>query len=69
MEKKVKTPSRRQNTDVLVRTNTPVEIDGDAGGKRTWKASEIAKMHPKFYEQHEEEIELARREGRIDHNA
>ena len=69
LEKKAKAPTRRQNTDVLVRTSSPVDIDGDVGGKKIWKQSEIQRMHPKYFEQHEEEIELARREGRIDPNA
>lgn len=34
-------------------------------GKRTWRESEVAKLRPAEWEQHEDEIMLARREGRF----
>lgn len=41
----------------------------DNDGKKIWKASEIAKLHPKHFEKFENEIEQARAEGRIDMSA
>lgn len=38
-------------------------------GKRIWKASEIAKMTPRMYEKYEDEVDLARAEGRFDFNS
>lgn len=51
--------------DAQIRTRTPPELT-NPDNKRIWKASEIGKMHPKLYEKHEEEIERAREEGRIE---
>lgn len=42
-----------------------VAVNGD-GNKRTWKASEIAKLKPWEFEKLEEELDIARAEGRID---
>ena len=35
------------------------------GGKKIWSISEIAKLKPQQYVKHEKEIDLARKEGRI----
>lgn len=50
--------------DTMVRTRSSVETD--TGAKRVWKESEIKRMHWRDYEKFEDEIELARREGRIE---
>lgn len=55
--------------DTLVKTRSPAEVPDQMGNKKIWKASEIQKLHPKMYEKFEDEIELARLEGRIDLNA
>jgi len=39
------------------------------GGKKIWKASEIGKMKPHQFEKLEEELDVARSEGRIDFNS
>lgn len=66
-----KPPARpRQGADTLVNTRSKPEVilDG-SGGKRIWKASEIAALRPKEFERLESEIEQANREGRINMNA
>ena len=52
-------------------TKTPVrEVRTEAtDGKRIWKASEIGKMKPWEFEKHEQELDTARVEGRIDYNS
>lgn len=68
-EKNVKTkPVRRAGADTLIPTRGGTDIT-DEGGKKVWKASEIKKMHPSVFERFEEEIDQARREGRLDDNA
>lgn len=64
--KRVKSPSRTSNSgaDTLVRTRSTV--DPPSGQKKIWKESEIARMNPKQYEQLEDEIDLARSEGRFE---
>lgn len=59
---------RVKGADEAIRTRTPIETP-DMDNKRLWKASEIETMHPRLYEKHEAEIELARLEGRIDPNS
>ena len=51
-------------------TKTPArEVKTNAtDGKRTWKASQIAKMKPWEFEKNEAELDAARAEGRIDYN-
>lgn len=68
---KVKQPVTppRQRADVQVRTRGTIEVPDASGDKRLWKASEIAKLHPKQFEAMEAEIEAANREGRIDLSA
>ncbi len=64
-----KTPRKTKGgADEAIRTRTPVETPESANNK-LWKMSEIEKMHPKLFEKHEAEIELARLEGRIDPNS
>ncbi len=59
-------PTPRQGADSLVRTKTAPEMPNQTGNKKIWKASEIRKLHPKAYEKFEDDIELARVEGRIE---
>ncbi len=65
---KQKTNKRQPSADTLVNSRSAVELPGQ-DSKRIWKASEIATMRPKLYEKFEDEIELARMEGRIDLSA
>lgn len=58
-------PRPRQGADTLVQSRSNVALADDSG-KKVWKASEIEKMHPKLFEQHEADIEAARAQGRID---
>lgn len=67
--KPIEPKPRSTGADTLVRNRTPQDQLRDDDGQRVWKASEIGKMHPTLYERHEQEIEQARREGRIDMNA
>lgn len=46
--------------------NTTVDVQGN---KKIWTASEIGKMHPRDYEKYEDEIDLARVEGRFNPDA
>ena len=39
--------------------------DIEAGDKKMWKVSEIAKLKPHEFVKHEKDIDLARAEGRI----
>ena len=39
--------------------------DVEAGDKKIWSVSEIAKMKPHEFAKHEKDIDLARAEGRI----
>ena len=52
-------------------TKTPArEVKTNAtDGKRTWKASQIAKMKPWEFEKNEAELDAARAEGRIDYQS
>ncbi len=59
----VKTPG----ADMQVGNPKAPEITG--GNKRIWTASEIGKMHPREYEKFEDEIDLARVEGRFNPDA
>lgn len=48
-----------------------VDVDTNAGGKKIWKESEIlknAQSNPNWWDKHEEEIDVARREGRIEYD-
>lgn len=57
-------PRPQDGADTLV-TRGKQSYDDENSGKRTWKESEIAKLHPRQYEQLEAEIDAARREGRF----
>ncbi len=59
---------RPTGADMQVTTPKSKPEVGD-GNKRVWKASEIGKMHPREYEKLEDEIDLARMEGRFDPDA
>ena len=52
-------------------TKTPArDVKTEAtGGKKIWKASEIGRMKPHQFEKLEEELDVARSEGRIDFNS
>lgn len=58
-------PKKQSGADTAVRPKSAVEFPNE-NNKKIWKASEIRKMHPKLYEKHEDEIMLAREEGRIE---
>lgn len=66
-ERTAKARNIRQPEQAATQINTrgSTEIPSEMDGKRVWKTSEIAKMHPKMYEQYENEIEIARKEGRL----
>lgn len=66
--KKKVAQKKPKGADEAIRSRTPIETP-DMDNKRIWKMSEIEHMHPKLFEKHEQEIELARHEGRIDHNS
>jgi len=54
----------------VVRSPKAKDISSEAtGDKRIWKASQIAKMKSHEFEKFENELDLARSEGRIDFNS
>lgn len=64
-QKKTKSSSAAE----AVTKTTAREVKTNAtDGKRTWKASQIAKMKPWEFEKNEAELDAARAEGRIDYN-
>lgn len=66
--KKKVAQKKSKGADEAIRSRTPIETP-DMDNKRIWKMSDIEHLHPKLYEKYEQEIELARQEGRIDHNS
>ena len=53
-----------------VKTTKAKEISTDPdANKKVWKGSDIAKLKPWEFEKHEADIDLARKEGRIDMNS
>ncbi len=61
-------PGRPRGADLAVNSRSTVELVTE-GGKKIWKASEIGGLKAKDYTKFEDEIELAREEGRIDMSA
>ncbi len=55
---------RRENSRTVVPPRAP-DINSEGGNKKQWRESEIMKLKPKEYEKYEEEIDLARVEGRV----
>jgi hypothetical protein len=60
-----RTPGRPRNADIQINPRGTTEPLEDTSGKKVWRASEIAKLHPKQFEKMEAEIMLANREGRV----
>ena len=59
-------------TDAATSVTKTVSSDPARNGspdKRTWKASEIAKLKPWEFDKFENELDAARKEGRIDINS
>ena len=65
--KKKKTKSDSSAAEAVTRTAAR-EVKMTNGNDRIWKASEIGKMKPWEFEKHEQELDTARAEGRIDYN-
>jgi hypothetical protein len=66
--KKKKTKSDSSAAEAVTRTAAR-EVKMTNGNDRIWKASEIGKMKPWEFEKHEQELDTARAEGRIDYNS
>ena len=66
--KKKKTKSDSSAAEAVTRTAAR-EVKMTNGNDRIWKASEIGKMKPWEFEKHEQELDAARAEGRIDYNS
>lgn len=63
---KAKSKTMNSGADKIV--NTRGSVDTASNAKKTWKDSEVRTMHPKVFEQFEEEIDNARREGRYEYD-
>lgn len=67
-----KTSNKDNDAARSVRTSKPnVDVDSNAGGKKIWKESEIlknAQSNPNWWDKNEAEIEVARKEGRIEYD-
>jgi hypothetical protein len=66
--KKKKTKSDSSAAEAVTRTAAR-EVKTTNGNDRIWKASEIGRMKPWEFEKHEQELDAARAEGRIDYNS
>lgn len=67
--KKNTQPRVPERADMQIRGSRNAPEIGTGKDGTIWKASEIAKLTPRQYMQHEAEIDKANREGRIDLNA
>ena len=65
--KRKRTKSDSSAADAVTRT-VARDVKTTSGNDRIWKASEIGKMKPWEFEKHEQELDTARAEGRIDYN-
>ena len=63
------TRSKRDDAAAAVTRQAPKEIATKDSAGKIWKASQIAKMKPHEFEKFEEELDLARSEGRIDYQS
>ena len=66
--KRKRTKSDSSAADAVTRT-VARDVKTTSGNDRIWKASEIGKMKPWEFEKHEQELDTARAEGRIDYNS
>ena len=64
---KKRTKSKSSAAEAVTRTAAR-EVKTAVGNDRIWKASEIGRMKPWEFEKHEQELDAARAEGRIDYN-
>jgi len=65
---KKRTKSKSSAAEAVTRTAAR-EVKTTVGNDRIWKASEIGRMKPWEFEKHEQELDAARAEGRIDYNS
>jgi multidrug efflux pump subunit AcrB len=65
---KKRTKSKSSAAEAVTRTAAR-EVKTAVGNDRIWKASEIGRMKPWEFEKHEQELDAARAEGRIDYNS
>ena len=65
---KKRTKSKNSAAEAVTRTAAR-EVKTTVGNDRIWKASEIGRMKPWEFEKHEQELDAARAEGRIDYNS
>ena len=65
---KKRTKSKSSAAEAVTRTAAR-EVKTTVGNDRIWKASEIGRMKPWEFEKHEQELDAARIEGRIDYNS
>ena len=65
---KKRTKSKNSAAEAVTRTPAR-EVKTTVGNDRIWKASEIGRMKPWEFEKHEQELDAARAEGRIDYNS
>lgn len=61
--------TKREDAATAVSGSQVKDVGSEAGNKRVWKTSEIARMKPWEFEKFEKELDEARSEGRIDYNS